>query len=97
MRFGLAHEDYAFIQRELEQRLKGKATVWCFGSRARGNHKPFSDLDLMIECEVDVTRELAELKEVFEESRLPIKVDLVELKDFAQSYRAGFEKDKVIF
>ncbi|MFP5458000.1 MAG: nucleotidyltransferase family protein, partial [Bacteriovoracia bacterium] len=70
---------------------------WCFGSRARGNHREFSDLDLMVESDSDLSREIAQLKEIFEESRLPIKVDLVDLASFAHSYREGFEKDKLIF
>ena len=97
MKFGLAQEDFDFIQKHLEKLRNQKAKIWCFGSRARGDHRPFSDLDLMVESEADLTKEIAEVKEVFEESRLPIKIDIVDLKSFAQSYRPGFEKDKVSF
>lgn len=97
MKFGLAAKDYEFISKALSPLREMGARIWCFGSRARGDHRPFSDLDLMVESPADLSRAVAALKEVFEESRLPIKIDLVELRDFAESYRPGFEKDRVAF
>lgn len=97
MKFGLADADYRFISEALRPLRERGATVWCFGSRARGDHRRFSDLDLMVEGPDDLSRAVADLKEVFEESRLPIKVDLVQLREFAESYRPGFEADKQLF
>ena len=97
MKFGLADEDYLLISNALST-LKAKgARIYCFGSRARGDHGLFSDLDLMIEGESDFSSELATLREQFEESRLPIKVDLAQLKDFAESYKPGYQRDKLPF
>lgn len=97
MTFGLSLENFEFIRQQLQKVLPKHVKVWCFGSRARGNHREFSDLDLMVESDSDLTREIAQLKEIFEESRLPIKVDIVDLGSFANSYRDGFERDKLIF
>lgn len=70
------------------------ATIYVFGSRARGDHKKFSDLDLLIDGDRLARSDIAAAKEALENSNLPIKVDLVWKKDLADSYRTSVEKDK---
>jgi predicted nucleotidyltransferase len=49
--------------------------VWAFGSRARRNARPFSDLDLAIITTTPLPLEVqAALKDDFSESDLPYKV-----------------------
>lgn len=97
MKFGLNEKDYQFIS-DILMPLKNKgAILWCFGSRARGDHKLFSDLDLMVESHTDFSREIGAINEKLIESSFPFKVDIVQEKDFADSYRAGFMKDRVLF
>lgn len=75
--------------------------VWAFGSRAKQRRlKRLSDLDLAVEGKL-TWPERADLAEAFEESPLPIKVDIVEqgltdaefweriAKDFVVVQRAG--------
>ncbi len=95
--FGLSKKDYEFIKEQLQDLERNGVKIWCFGSRARGDHHRFSDLDLMIDSEKSLDLKVSEIKEIFEESNLPIKIDIVELKNFADSYRAGFERDKKAF
>ena len=52
-----------------------RATV--FGSRARGDHQPGSDLDLLVEVAGPPGAVHVRLAEAFEESRLPWVVDLL--------------------
>ena len=53
--------------------------VWVFGSRAGNRAKRFSDLDLAIVSPTALTvRRLALLASAFEESDLPMRVDLVD-------------------
>ena len=64
------------------------AEVYLFGSRVSGRHHPHSDVDLLYR----VSRPLpagviARITEAIEESRFPFKVDLVNEKDLAESYR----------
>ena len=65
---------------EILRRVVPAATVHIFGSRATRRARPFSDLDLLV---VDPPRlgwdTLAELRDRFEASKLPFRVDLVEL------------------
>lgn len=96
--YGLKQSDYQFIDQHVIQPLKQKgAKVWVFGSRARGDHQQFSDLDLYIECESDIDRFINDLNELLEESDLPIKVDLVQDKHFVNSYRESMTKDRIIW
>lgn len=55
--------------------------AWLFGSRARGDHRPFSDIDIALQApDGAIPREhLAALREAFEESCIPYRVDLVDL------------------
>ena len=95
--FGLSLSDYQFIVKHLESLQQQGAQIWCFGSRARGDHHAFSDLDLMVVSSTDLMREISALKEIFEESRLPIKIDLVQESDFAKSYYEKYLRERKIF
>ena len=68
--------------------------VFVFGSRARGDYRPFSDLDLLVEGEVSSSL-LASISEKIEESSFPYRVDLVSSSNLADAYRAGVERDRV--
>jgi len=66
--------------------------VWAFGSRVAGAAKPFSDLDLVIVAPSPIpVRRLALLASAFEESDLPIKVDIAELGSLSPTLRADIE------
>lgn len=98
MKFGLNEDQYRFILQQVVQPLeKQGARVWCFGSRARGDHNPFSDLDLLVESEQALTDVVGSMQEQLEESNFPYKVDLVESRHLAQAYRTSCERDKVLF
>jgi predicted nucleotidyltransferase len=96
-KFGLTDNDYALIKQALAPLYQQQAIVWCFGSRARGDHSTYSDLDLLIECNTDLISTLGKINEALVDSSLPIKVDLVQKQDFAHAYRDAFEQDKVEF
>jgi predicted nucleotidyltransferase len=98
MNFGLSDEEYDFISVHVVAPLsKYGAKVWCFGSRARGDFKKFSDLDLMIENGQHLESVVSSIREFLSNSNFPFKVDLVQLSDFAQSYRENYEHEKKPF
>lgn len=97
MKFGLAQDDYNFIKKHIQEKLGTDIKIWCFGSRARGDQRKFSDLDLIIDGPDELRQKIGELDELFEESNLPIKVDIVLDGDFAESYRESYIKDRVEF
>ena len=83
----LSPHDQEELQRILQQHLSGY-TVWAFGSRVTGSHKPYSDLDLVIVTEQPLSLEqLATLRELFDESDLTIRVDLVDWAAASESFR----------
>lgn len=96
MKFGLTDAQYDFIYKTAVEPLeKQGAVVWCFGSRARGNFTAFSDLDLMVESDKDLGREISKVSEVLSNSNFPFKVDIVELRNFATGYLSSFQKERL--
>ena len=62
--------------------------AWVFGSRATGRARRYSDLDVAIDAGRRLTLdELAELSEVFSDSDLPYRVDLVDWQDIDDRWR----------
>ena len=59
-------------------------TVHLFGSRAKGNYRLGSDVDLAIMNRGLGSRTLARLKSRFEESTLPYKIDLVDFNNLTK-------------
>ena len=95
MKFGLTPDEYDYITEHVIAPLEARgAQVFCYGSRARGDHRRFSDLDLMIEGSEDLSRLVSQLQEQLSESNFPYKVDLVEFRDFADSYKSGYLQDR---
>jgi predicted nucleotidyltransferase len=80
----------------LRTHLAGRK-VWAFGSRATGQRvKRFSDLDLAIEGPELSLRESALLAEAFDESRLPFKVDVVQLAAITPEFRTRIQPSLVL-
>ena len=62
--------------------------AWLFGSRVKGTHKPFSDLDICIRLNPpDKEVAISELREAFQESALPYKVDLVDVDEISDDFQ----------
>jgi len=95
MKFGLTQEQFQFKAEKVISPLQNQgASVWCYGSRARGDHQEFSDLELMVEAPADLAQSISLIEEILQNSNFPYKVDLVQFKDFAESYKPGYHRDK---
>ncbi len=71
--------------------------VRAFGSRAAWTAKDYSDLDLAIVGARPIDwRTLGRLKEAFEESDLPMRVDVLDWHTISQSFREVIERDYVV-
>lgn len=97
MKFGLTENEFNYFQNQLVNPLiNSGATVWVFGSRARGDHQKHSDLDVLVESNThDLTTTLSKIREVFEEGNFPYKVDIVLLSELAESYRENALQDRI--
>jgi predicted nucleotidyltransferase len=81
--------EQAMTIRQIIQFVLPGARVVVFGSRATGKARPFSDLDLLL---LDPPRldwaQRADLRDAFEKSSLPFRVDLVEAAGLAPGMAA---------
>lgn len=94
--FGLSAEDWSIVEREAIAPLQRRGcALYVFGSRARGDHQPFSDLDLLVDAAGDISDVLSEIRDTLEESELPIKVDVVLRSELAESYRPFVDAEMV--
>jgi uncharacterized protein len=85
--------------RELLQQHLPKAEVWAYGSRVNGNGHDTSDLDLVVRQPADLMREtteLGEVQETFIESKLPIRVEVVDWARVPASFHRQIEQAYVV-
>lgn len=80
----------------LLQRYLPETTAWVYGSRAKRTSKPHSDLDLVVFAEPGQHPQVGELREAFEESNLPFRVDLFVWDEVPKSFHKKIEAEHVI-
>ena len=71
-------------------------TAWIYGSRVKWTSRPQSDLDLVVFTKPDQERRVSELREAFEESNLPFRVDLFVWDTVPKQFRKQIEADHVV-
>ena len=82
----------AILQAELPQ-----CEVWAFGSRAKWTAKDSADLDLAIIAPKRLSlAKLGKLREAFESSYLPVKVDVVDINRVSREFRKIIECQRVV-
>jgi|SRR6516165_7342183 predicted nucleotidyltransferase len=69
-------------------------TFYAFGSRTKRTHKKLSDLDICYKDAIP-TLTVAEIREKFDESSLPFKVDLVDFNHASPEFQKAIENDLV--
>jgi len=62
-------------------------TVWAYGSRVKWTSHPASDLDLVAFAKPEQSPRIAELREAFDESNLPFRVDLFVWDEMPESFK----------
>jgi predicted nucleotidyltransferase len=96
--FGISADHYIFLGQVFEKHFGGSpCQIWIFGSRATGLHQKYSDVDLLIESSVLNARLLSRLAEALEESPLPFKVDLVDVRKLVPEYADEVHASKKLF
>lgn len=92
----ISPRDWADVLRILRE-YTPDLEVWAFGSRARRTAKPYSDLDLAFITAQPLTLEqLASIKDAFDTSDLPIRVDVVDWASTSDVFRQIIERDRVV-
>jgi predicted nucleotidyltransferase len=97
--FGFTADEWRILHNLIVNPLKQSgATVWIFGSRARGDHRSTSDVDILFDFKntaLPTGGWFFSIKSDLEESRFPFTLDLVDLNNLAVSYRENILKERV--
>ena len=71
-------------------------TAWVYGSRVKWTARPQSDLDLVVFTTPDQEPRVSDLREAFEESNPPFRVDLFVWDAVPEQFRKQIEADHVV-
>ncbi|MCE2485465.1 MAG: nucleotidyltransferase domain-containing protein, partial [Desulfurellaceae bacterium] len=71
-------------------------TAWVYGSRATWNARPQSDLDMVVFTTPAQERGVSALRDAFEESALPFRVDLFVWDAVPESFHKQIEAEHVV-
>ena len=78
------------------QRFVPETRVWAYGSRVTGKSSASSDLDLVVFSSEEQSASVSELREAFEESNLPFRVDLFVWDQVPETFKPNILKDHTV-
>ena len=80
-------EEYDIIINILKTYIK-KGKVYAFGSRFKHNNRKFSDFDIAVDIGEKLSFEFLNiLKDAFEESDLPYRVDIIDYNNISNKFK----------
>ncbi len=95
-------KDIDLSQNELDEisRLIGKhlpnTEIWAYGSRIKYTSTPKSDLDLVSITDKTNSRAIYDLKEAFEESNLPFRIDFFIWDEIPDEFKSNIESEHIV-
>lgn len=82
----------------LNKNLSPQIKVYVFGSRAKCTSKQYADLDLALESDEIIDSTIIDKLHIeFEDSMLPFKVDIIDLKNIDEDFYNAIVNDLVIW
>jgi type I restriction enzyme S subunit len=86
---GLSEHDVQTLKAGVKLALRPgqKAEILLFGSRSVGVQRPYSDIDLLLRGDGLTAGQVEAMRDAFEESDLPYKVDLVWEVELLPAYK----------
>lgn len=91
----ITHKQRCMILTLLEQYIPA-VKVWAYGSRVKGTSQPHSDLDMIAFSNKEEQAQISALKEAFEESNLPFRIDFFVWDEVPEQFHKSIEKEHVI-
>ena len=92
--------DITAKQREILLTLLGRhlpdTAAWVYGSRVKWTARPESDLDLVVFASTAQERRVSDLRDAFEESNLPFRVDLFVWEEIPERFRKRIKAEHVV-
>ena len=70
--------------------------VWAYGSRVRWTAKPHSDLDMVAFTTKEQDTAVFDLREAFQESDLPFRVDFFVWDEVPENFHENIKKEHVV-
>ena len=96
-RFGIAPSSFAKLVK-LFDHTPNIARVWVYGSRARGDHRNESDIDLAVDAPAMPATDFSRLSGQLDDLGLIYRVDLLRLQGVLdEDFRSRIERDRKIF
>ena len=77
---------------EIFQNYCPKATIWVYGSRIKGEAHEGSDLDLVVKNFNDNEKNLYTLKQLLNDSNIPILIDINEFDHLPKSFQEEIKR-----
>ena len=92
----ISSEEFEIIIKILNAHIK-KGKVYAFGSRYKNNNRKFSDFDIAIDTGEKLSFEFLNiLKDAFEESDLPYRVDIIDYNNISDKFKKIVDGGKEI-
>ena len=97
MNTGIAPEDKRKILGVLKT-LFPKGDIYLYGSRARGSHSKFSDIDLAIDMHKEIPLHATnEARSMLNESNIIYKMDVVDMHRIPEKMREHIKKEGILW
>lgn len=78
--------------------LVPEASIYLFGSRARGTYQHGSDIDIALEAQKPISSFITgEIMSIFEASNLLYKIQIVDINSVSEKMRENILRDKIIW
>jgi len=77
-------------------RLPFVRSIRLYGSRARGDHSPRSDIDLAVECPGAGARDWGKVMDIVDEADTLLRIDCVRLDEANEPFKSQVLKEGVV-
>ena len=93
------------IELEVKKKIIGllyvlfpNANIYLYGSRARGTHREYSDIDLALDCGKEKSPlPLGEARSILEATHIPYKIDLVNIHAVSTALASIILKEGILW
>lgn len=90
-------QDKRMLINIITKRLPG-VKIYLFGSRARGDFRPTSDIDVALDMGKKIDEAVVRaIKEAVEESSIPFTVDIVDMYAVSEDFKKHIMKDRKLW